>query len=292
MKLTVVTPSFKQHDWLRLCAASVADQQGVDFEHIIQDGGCTPEAQAALEGWPRQWPRLRVFVERDAGMYDAVNRGLRRATGDICSYLNCDEQYLPGALAKVADYFERHPHVAVLFADTIVVDAQGGYICDRKALTPQKAHTMVSGNLSFLTCSLFFRRHLLEHDGLYFSEKFRDVGDADWTLRALERRCSMGTLGSAASIFAETGNNMNYKPNAQREAREMMAAAPWWARAFRPLVVAHFRFRRLLAGGYAQAPYQYSIYTQASPSQRVTVSVPRPTHRWVRPGLAANATPQ
>ena len=40
--------------------------------------------------------RVRAFVEKDQGMYDAVNRGLRRATGEMLAYLNCDEQYLPG----------------------------------------------------------------------------------------------------------------------------------------------------------------------------------------------------
>lgn len=292
MKFTVVTPSFGQHDWLRLCAASVADQQGVEFEHIVQDGGCSPEAQAVLEGWTRQWPRLRVVVGRDGGMYDAVNRGLRRGTGDICSYLNCDEQYLPGALAKVAAHFESHPHVAILFADAIVVDAQGGYLCDRKALTPQRAHSMVSGTLSFLTCSLFFRRQILEHDGLFFSENLRCQGDVEWTLRALQRRLPMGLLGTATSIFAETGQNLSCKPTAELERREMMAAAPWWARTFRSWVVAHYRSRRLLAGGYWVAPHQYSIYTLASPGQRAPFSVRRPTYRWVRPSLAANATPQ
>ena len=85
--------------------ASVADQ-GVEAEHIVQDA-CSNDG--TLE-WLLTDPRVKAFSEKDAGMYDAVNRGLRRASGEILSYLNCDEQYLPGALPHaVAAYFERHP---------------------------------------------------------------------------------------------------------------------------------------------------------------------------------------
>ena len=110
-QFSIITPSFRQLDWLKLCAASIADQAGVRVEHIVQDAGTGPE----LEAWAAGQQTLTLHVEKDRGMYDAVNRGLRRATGQILAYLNCDEQYLPGTLAAVADYFSRHPEVDVVF---------------------------------------------------------------------------------------------------------------------------------------------------------------------------------
>ena len=68
-----------RRDWLKLCAASIADQQGVTFEHIVQDAGTGPE----LEAWAAGRPFLKLYVEKDAGMYDAVNRGLERAIGCV-----------------------------------------------------------------------------------------------------------------------------------------------------------------------------------------------------------------
>ena len=60
----------------------------------------------------RVTPASKAFVEKDAGKCtDAVNRGYRRASGDILAYLNCDEQYLPGALAAVREFFEAHPQM-------------------------------------------------------------------------------------------------------------------------------------------------------------------------------------
>jgi glycosyltransferase involved in cell wall biosynthesis len=102
MNFSIITPSFRNSAWLKLCIASVADQQGVELEHIVQDS-CSDDGTG---DWLPNDPRVKAFIEKDAGMYDAVNRGYRRATGDILAYLNCDEQYLPGALAAVKSFFE------------------------------------------------------------------------------------------------------------------------------------------------------------------------------------------
>jgi glycosyltransferase involved in cell wall biosynthesis len=103
MKFSIVTPSFRNSSWLKLCIASVADQQGVELEHIVQDS-CSDDG---TQDWLPQDKRVKAFIEKDGGMYDAVNRGYRRATGDILAYLNCDEQYLPGALKAVADFLRQ-----------------------------------------------------------------------------------------------------------------------------------------------------------------------------------------
>ena len=81
--ISIVTPSFGQLDWLRLALASVADQQGVEVEHIVQDGGSEAETLALMVANPI----VRLFSEPDDGMYDAINRGLRRTRGEICGYI-------------------------------------------------------------------------------------------------------------------------------------------------------------------------------------------------------------
>src|SRR5207302_1074133 len=102
----------------------------------------------------------------DNGMYDAVNRGIRRSTGDIVGYINCDEQYLPGALKAVHDFFADHPKVDVVLADTLIVDGQGNYICHRHALVPIAFHIWI--RFSFETSSLFMRRRVFDEMGIYF----------------------------------------------------------------------------------------------------------------------------
>jgi glycosyltransferase involved in cell wall biosynthesis len=283
MQFSIITPSFRGAEWLPLCLASVADQQGVSFEHLVQDA-CSDDGTAEIL---RAHPQVQAVIEKDRGMYDAVNRGYRRAKGDIVAYLNCDEQYLPGALASVWEYFQRHPEVEVVFATALVTDPDGGYVCDRVPSVPQLQHSRVSGNLAILTAATFCRRWVFHERGLYFDDGYRDVGDAVWVMRLIQERVAMGVLPVRTSIFTETGNNMNLRPNGIRERAELLRQAPWWARRFRAGVVLHYRLRRLLAGHYLPGrAYDYQIYTRRSPRQRVTVHVERPRFRF-QPRLAA-----
>ena len=274
MRFSVITPSFNPSPWLRLCIASVADQR-VDVEHIVQDAGST---DGTLDWLPHD-SRVKAFVEHDRGMYDAVNRGLRRAEGDIVAYLNCDEQYLPGCLQTVGDFFRTHPRVDVLFGDVVVVDSDVNYLFHRKVLVPRKYHTWVS-HLPTLTCATFFRRTILDEHGLFFDDRLRDVGDAEWMVRLLKHDIPMAALRQFTSVFTMTGANMSAKPNAMRERRELDASAPAMARWLKPLIVLQHRFRRLTGGIYFQRPFSYSIYTRESPDTRVSFDVTRPRFRW------------
>jgi len=273
VRLSIVTPSYRSSAWLKLCIASVADQP-VEVEHIVQDAGSD---DGTLDWLPRD-PRVQAFVEKDQGMYDGINRGLRRAGGDILAYLNCDEQYLPGALAAVAGFFERHPQVEVLFGDVVMVDAEGRYLYHRKMQTPLKYHTWTC-QLSTLSCAMFFRRRIVFDDGLLFDPRLRDVGDGEWMVRLLQRGVRMAALGQFTSAFTCTGANMSTGANARRENRELCQSAPLWARQLKPLFVLQHRLRRLFGGVYAQKPFAYEIFTQASPDRRQRRDVSHPTFR-------------
>lgn len=256
----------------------MADQAFLQ-EHIVQDAGSD---DGTLDWLPAD-PRVKAFVEKDRGMYDAVNRGYRRATGEILAYLNCDEQYLPGALAKVVAFFQARPEVDVVFGDCLVVNADGSYLCERRSLTPQLLHTWTASNLAFLTAVTFLRRRVLDQHQLWFNADYRDAGDQDWALRLVRSGLKTAVLPEFLSVFTETGTNMNLGANALRERKEFHATAPTWMRLLAPLTLLHFRLRRWQAGHYRGTPHEYSIYTQASPGQRQAFQVPHPTFRWVRP---------
>jgi len=296
-KLSIITPSFRQLDWLKLAAASVADQQGVTVEHIVQDAGTGPE----LEAWAAKWREahsssaahlaierhadetgcdFRLFVEKDAGMYDAINRGLHRATGEIAAYLNCDEQYLPGALAAVGKYFAENPAIDVVFAHALVIGEQGRCLCLRKAILPGKIHTWVSGNLAILTCATFFRRKAIVERGLLFNPERCAIGDGEWIMRLIDSGVSMGILPHITSTFLDHGSNLMLSERGVREQRQLIASAPRWARTLRPLVLAHYRLRKLLHGAYRHAPFDYSVFLD--PAVRTSFHVAKPSFRWIR----------
>jgi glycosyltransferase involved in cell wall biosynthesis len=274
MLISIVTPSRNNSEWLKLCIASVADQSG-PIEHIIQDGGST---DGTLD-WLMEDARVKSRSAPDRSMYEAINRGLSRASGDILGYLNCDEQFVPQALEKVRQYFSEHPDVEIVFGDAIVVEADGSFICYRKVVTPHLLHTWINGNLSIFTCGTFFRRSLPQRD-LFFNPNVRMVGDTEWLLRVIRSGARMGTLSDYTSAFTMTGANIGFTQEARREHEKFYCSAPHWARAIRGPIIWNHWLRRFLNGAYRQRPFHYSIYTRCSPSKRQQFFVDRPTFRW------------
>ncbi len=273
MKFSIITPSFRNSAWLKLCIASVADQ-GVELEHIVQDS-CSDDGTG---DWLPQDKRVQAFIEKDAGMYDAVNRGYRRATGDILAYLNCDEQYLPGALKTVQAFFEKNPHIEVLLAGSIVTDGEGKYICHRHSMIPNSRHVWF--RFPILTSAIFIRRKVIAERQIFFDTKWRDLGDFHWVLALMKQRVPMAVSNEFTSIFADTGENMNLKPNAQREMAETRTMIPAWIKTLKLLWILSHRLRRAVHGHFNLSATSYAIFTKANPNQRVTIEVPKPTPIW------------
>lgn len=274
MNFSIVTPSFRNSNWLKLCIASVADQQGVTLEHIVQDS-CSDDG---TQDWLPQDPRVKAFIEKDKGMYDAVNRGWKRAQGGIVAYLNCDEQYLPGALKAVHDFFEQHPKVEAVFAHSIVVTPTGEYLCHRKSLLPRAHH--IWARFSNLTCAIFLRRKALEERGLYFDTQWRDLGDVYWVMEMINRGTRMAVLDHFTSVFYETGENMNLKPNAVRERQLKAERTPPWIKRTWPIFLLIHRVRMVKSGTFLKRPFDFALYIPASPTKRVIQHANNPTGLW------------
>ncbi len=209
MRFSIATPSYRSSAWLKLCVASVADQQ-VEAEHIVQDAG----SDDGTLDWLLQDRRVRAFVEKDQGMYDAINRGFGRAQGEILAWLNCDEQYLTGALEAVGRFFGEHPETEVVFGNVVMVNGRGEYLYHRKVQPPLKYHTWTC-HLSTLSCATFFRRRLVEETGLLFDGRLRAGGDGKWMVQLLQRGVRMAALRRFTSAFTWTGTNMSAGPNAR-----------------------------------------------------------------------------
>ena len=274
MKFSIVTPSFRASKWLKLCVASVADQQGAEVEHIVQDS-CSDDG---TQDWLAKDPRIRAFIEKDSGMYDAINRGMKRAAGEIIAHLNCDEEYLPGALAAVAETFQENPDADIVLADSIVVDAGHKFVCCRKSLVPWRI--MAWTYSPTLTSSIFFRRRVLDEFNLFFDTRWRVIGDSMWMKDAMQLRLKMAVLRRYTSVFVETGENLFLNPKARRERQLGARLTPTWARIFRwPLLQAH-RVRAICNRLYWEKPFTYSPFTLANPEKRVDIFVPKPTGIW------------
>src|SRR5262245_28439570 len=120
-RFTIVTPSFNQARFLERALRSVAEQDYPHVEHFVIDGGSTDGSVDVIRKYAH---RLAGWVsERDAGQADALDKGFRRATGDILAWINSSDEYLPGAFRRVAErYVSGRP--AFFCGDVEVVDEE------------------------------------------------------------------------------------------------------------------------------------------------------------------------
>jgi glycosyltransferase involved in cell wall biosynthesis len=122
-RISVITPSYNQGQFLGECLDSVFRQDYPDLEVLVIDGGSTDGSVGIIKA---NEPRLAYWCsEPDAGQGDAINKGLRLATGELVAWLNADDSYLPGALTRVARAYQQNPHASFYFGDGLRVDKNG-----------------------------------------------------------------------------------------------------------------------------------------------------------------------
>ncbi len=122
-KITVITPSFNQGRFLEPCIQSVVAQNYPHLEYIIIDGGSTDNSVEIIQKYQ---PDLFYWVsEPDQGQSDAINKGIRRATGDLLAWLNADDFYLSNALFYVAKAYQTNPDAPFYFGNGFRANEQG-----------------------------------------------------------------------------------------------------------------------------------------------------------------------
>jgi glycosyltransferase involved in cell wall biosynthesis len=265
MLLSIITPSYRQVEYLRLCARSVADQRGsFTHEHLVQDGGSGEE----FEAWEAGQGFARVCSEPDGGMYDAINRGFARAEGEILAWLNCDEQYLPGTLGKVAAWFEAHPDRDILFGDVILVSPEGAPLSYRQAVLPLRGHIR-SCFLPTFSAATFVRRRVVEQ-GHRLDTRFRAIADAVWIDSLLGAGYRAGLLNEALAVFTQTGENLGQTRAAAAESedwRRECGASAVWRRWFWSGV---HRLRKSLRGAYGRREIEIAVHLPGTEGRTLT----------------------
>ena len=265
MKFSIVTPTRNALDKLRRCVGSVRGQTGVAVRHIVQDAYSSDGTSA----WLAAQPDLDWRSEADGGMYDAINRGWARADGEILSWLNSDEQYLPGTLEKVARVFEADPELDFLYGDALVVDGKGSPIAARREIRLSRTY-IANGFLNAFSCTTFFRRRLLQQHSLQLDTNYRYAADMDLILRLLSGGARYAKLNDYLSAFMLDGENLSCHPGMLAETRVIQAKygalnSTW----LRKLVMSGRYVERLLSGSYRKVDVQYAFAEDEQPRYRM-----------------------
>ena len=161
-KISIITPSYNQGQFLEETIRSVLDQGYPNLEYIVMDGGSTDNSVKIIKKYQN---RLTYWVsEPDKGQSDAINKGFRMATGDIVTWLNSDDYYLPGTLQTVATFFMEHPDVECVYGDQHIVDKNSNLLYVGKAI-PYNYRTMLFGGARVPQPSSFYRRSVVDRVG-------------------------------------------------------------------------------------------------------------------------------
>jgi N-acetylglucosaminyldiphosphoundecaprenol N-acetyl-beta-D-mannosaminyltransferase len=200
-------------------------------------------------------------------MYDALNKGIAKMGGDLWAWLNSDEQYLPGTLPYVAEWFSRDPNVDMLCGDGLLTDEEGNALSYRRIVVPSWHHARLV-HLSSLSCASFYRRSIIEKGGV-FDTGWRSIGDAEWMARMLKSGIQVKACGELLSAYAFTGQNTSASlVAAQEQERWELShdAPPQWLTL--PVVLIH-RLRKMLAGAYRKRTVTYALYAKDSESRHI-----------------------
>lgn len=182
-KVSVVTPSFNQAEFLERTIRSVLDQRYPNLEYIVIDGGSTDGSVDVIR---RYADRLAYWVsESDLGQAHAINKGLRRATGEWVAWQNSDDVYCPRVFNDIAGVSVRHPEADLIIGNLMLIDAQDNEIRDVRYVTPSHGAMRAEG-MVMVNQAAFWRRRIHDEVG-WLEESLPCSFDYEWFLRLTER---------------------------------------------------------------------------------------------------------
>ncbi|HEY4285250.1 MAG TPA: glycosyltransferase family 2 protein [Chthoniobacterales bacterium] len=190
LKISIVTPTFNCATTLRETIESVLRQDYGHWEHIVMDGGSTDGTLEII----KSYPHLQWMSEKDEGHYDAMNKGISRATGDVIAILNADDTYRPNTLTRVAGAFDQHPKWDALFGDIVYVDGESREIV-RRHEARYDYDVLRFGNICYVIHpTLFVRKSTYQRIGVYRHKMFLNCCDVDFILRLGQEGCRVGHI--------------------------------------------------------------------------------------------------
>jgi len=179
--VTVITPAYNQGIFLRDTIESVLSQDYPNIELVVLNDGSTDETEQILQEYTG---RIKWETQKNMGQTPTINKGWAQTNGEIITWLNSDDTYLPGAVKAGVDYLLAHPETGIVFADSMFTEADGTYL-ERTRPLPAFDYTKFVENCEnpISQPSSFIRRTVIEKAG-ELDATFYYFMDWDFWLRA------------------------------------------------------------------------------------------------------------
>lgn len=246
---SIVTPSYNQARYLPETLASVRAQQGAGFEHLIFDNNSTDGTDVLLKEYAAANSGVTVTVGPDAGQADAINKGWQRSRGEWLAWLNADDLYEPGALARVRAEIETHPEARWIVGEFRIINEAGcrvGWLHSayKNALLKRYSYNLLLSENIIPQMSVFIRADLWKEAGPLRVDD-PTTFDYEYWLR-LGKLARPHVISQTLSVFRYHENSktgLNLKAQFSREldyAREHAGGARW------PILLHRLNFHKTL----------------------------------------------
>lgn len=177
-RISIVTPSFNQAQFLEETICSVLSQDYPQIEYIIIDGGSTDGSVKIIKKYKQH---LSGWVsEPDTGQSEAINKGWKMASGDIIAWLNTDDTYCPGAISAVADIFQNDPETILVHGAANTYGQSLLFTSQPFAMDPYEMIVSCGGVTT--QPSIFFKRTVLDQVG-YLNTNLHYIMDWEYLIR-------------------------------------------------------------------------------------------------------------
>jgi glycosyltransferase involved in cell wall biosynthesis len=220
--ISIVTPSLNQGAFLAEALNSVRLQRYAKIEHLVIDGGSTDSTLALLRARTGpEWAHLKWSSAQDGGQSQAINKGLRLASGQIVGWLNSDDRYRSECFERVVEAFDRHPEVDIFYGDYTFIDGKGNLTCIRREIAFN--YFVLLYHSSFIhSTSAFFRRRIFD-EGNWLDERMHYAMDYEFFLRLADKGYRIRHLPAVLADFRQHPASKTFA-FARRQRAEMRRA--------------------------------------------------------------------
>ena len=205
-KFSVIIPCFNSETYIEYTLHSVLNQNYLNLEIIVVDGGSSEHALQILEKYRS---KIHIISEPDNGMYDAINKGIRLSSGDIISYLNSDDLYEPHCLAAVADCYKQHIHSnnqAVFYSNLRIIDATGSPIYTHYYPKASLSSATISNHSLIGQPASFWTRGIHDHLNIMFDTSYKMAADYKFYLDILQLSIPFHKIKQSLASYRVHGN--------------------------------------------------------------------------------------
>ena len=235
-KFSIITITYNAEAFLPRTVESVLSQHYRDIEHIIIDGASTDSTISVAQDYMQRsyaaqnGHKVRIVSEPDNGLYDAMNKGLRQASGDYICFLNAGD-FFPNAnvldtiVSRSLTGKSRQQLPAVIYGDTDIVDNDGNFLRHRR-LAPPRNLTWRSFRKGMLVCHQAFYARLDIARTVPYDTRYRYSADVDWCIRVMKEAERMGAglayVDSVVVNYTQEGQTTKHHRDSLKERYRVM----------------------------------------------------------------------